>query len=162
MSDPRKFPRLNLPSAPLRIKECDDGVTRVFCELRHRFVALTPEEWVRQHFVHHLTSDLGYPSPLLANEVSITLNSTSRRCDTVLYSPDDLRPQMIVEYKAPHIPITRQVFDQILRYNMVLHVPLLIVSNGLKHYCCTVDYTANTISFLRFIPPYKQLVMSNR
>lgn len=133
----------------------------MFCQLRHRFVALTPEEWVRQHFVHHLTTDLGYPAPLLANEVSITLNSTSRRCDTVLYSCEGLRPQMIVEYKAPHIPVTRDVFDQILRYNMVLRVPLLIVSNGLTHYCCAVDYTGNNVRFLPAIPPFTQLANSN-
>ena len=133
----------------------------MFCLLRHRFVALTPEEWVRQHFVSHLITDLGYPAPLLANEVSITLNSTSRRCDTVLYSSGGLRPQMIVEYKAPHIPITREVFDQILRYNMVLRVSLLIVSNGLTHYCCAIDYTNNTARFLSSIPTYGQLAVCN-
>lgn len=157
MPDLRDFPRLNLPQAPLRIKECDDGVTRIYCPLRNRFVALTPEEWVRQHFVHHLTANLGYPAPLLANEVSITLNSTARRCDTVLYSPEGLCPRMIVEYKAPHIPITRQVFDQIFRYNMVLRVPLLIVSNGMTHYCCAVDYTTNSARFLSAIPDYQAI-----
>ncbi len=151
------LPRLNLPPAPLRIQTCDDGVTRVYCPLRRRFVALTPEEWVRQHFVHHLVNDLGYPAPLLANEVSITLNSTSRRCDTVLYSSAGLRPLMIVEYKAPHIPVTQSVFDQIVRYNMVLRVPLLIVSNGLSHYCCSVDYDTHAVRFLPTIPEWSSL-----
>ena len=139
------------------MRDDPDGVTRVYCPLRRRFVALTPEEWVRQHFVAHLTADLGYPAPLLANEVAITLNSTSRRCDTVLYSPQGLRPQMIVEYKAPHIRITQKVFDQIVRYNSVLRVPYLIVSNGLTHYCCHIDYTTPRVTFLPTIPPYSEL-----
>lgn len=139
------------------MRDDPDGVTRVYCPLRRRFVALTPEEWVRQQFVAHLTADLGYPSPLLANEVAITLNATSRRCDTVLYSPQGLRPQMIVEYKAPHIRITQKVFDQIVRYNSVLRVPYLIVSNGLTHYCCHIDYTTPRVTFLPTIPPYSEL-----
>ncbi len=139
------------------MRDDPDGVTRVYCPLRRRFVALTPEEWVRQQFVAHLTADLGYPAPLLANEVAITLNATSRRCDTVLYSPQGLRPQMIVEYKAPHIRITQKVFDQIVRYNSVLRVPYLIVSNGLTHYCCHIDYTTPRVTFLPTIPPYSEL-----
>lgn len=139
------------------MRDDPDGVTRVYCPLRRRFVALTPEEWVRQQFVAHLTADLGYPAPLLANEVAITLNATSRRCDTVLYSPQGLRPQMIVEYKAPHIRITQKVFDQIVRYNSVLRVPYLIVSNGLTHYCCHIDYTIPRVTFLPTIPPYSEL-----
>lgn len=151
------FPKLNLPPAHLHVRQSDDGVMRVYCPLRRRFVALTPEEWVRQHFVHYLTENLGYPGPLLANEVSITLNSTSRRCDTVLYSPQGLKPIMVIEYKAPHINITQDVFDQIVRYNMVLQVPVLIVSNGLSHYCCTIDYAARAVRFLPSIPPYASL-----
>lgn len=139
------------------MRDDPDGVTRVYCPLRRHFVALTPEEWVRQQFVAHLTADLGYPAPLLANEVAITLNATSRRCDTVLYSPQGLRPQMIVEYKAPHIRITQKVFDQIVRYNSVLRVPYLIVSNGLTHYCCHIDYTTPRVTFLPTIPPYSEL-----
>ena len=89
--------------------------------------------------------------------MAITLNATSRRCDTVLYSPQGLRPQMIVEYKAPHIRITQKVFDQIVRYNSVLRVPYLIVSNGLTHYCCRIDYTTPRVTFLPTIPPYSEL-----
>lgn len=139
------------------MKECPDGVTRVLDSLRGRFVALTPEEWVRQHFVAYLTGHLGYPQALMANEVGITLNGTSRRCDTVLYAPVGLSPRMIVEYKAPHIAITQKVFDQIVRYNMVLRVPWLMVSNGLVHYCCAVDYATRTTRFLPRLPRYDEL-----
>ena len=151
------FPKLNIPAATLRVQYSDDGTTRVYCPLRRRFVALTPEEWVRQHFIHHLINNLGYPPSLLANEVSIKLNSTSRRCDTVLYSKEGLHPRMIIEYKAPHIAVTQKVFDQIVRYNMVLQVPLLIVSNGMSHYCCAVDYASRSVRFLPSIPPSASL-----
>ncbi len=129
---------------------------RVFDILRRRRVTLTPEEWVRQHFVHYLINELGYPAELLANEVSLSLNGMQRRCDSVLYDLQ-ARPRMIIEYKAPSVPLTQQVFDQISRYNIVMRVRYLIVSNGLTHYCCCVDYEAGTYCFLREIPPYGQL-----
>ncbi len=120
-------------------------------------MALTPEEWVRQHFVAHLTENLGYPAALMGNEVPLTLNGTSRRCDTVLFSSEGLRPVMIVEYKAPHVEITQRVFDQIVRYNMVLHARWLIVSNGLRHFCCEVDYENRKVRFVADIPAYHDI-----
>lgn len=150
------FPQLNLPPAQLRITECPDGVTRVFDPLRGKPVALTPEEWVRQHFVAHLVNGKGYPASLLANEVAITLNGTCRRCDTVLYDRC-LRPQMIIEYKAPHIPLTQRTFNQVARYNIVLRTPWLILSNGLTHYCCHIDPDTGTPRFLPDIPAYEAL-----
>jgi hypothetical protein len=128
----------------------------IFDAIRRRYVALTPEEWVRQHFVHYLIAQKGYPQGLLANEVTIKLNGTTKRCDTVLYGRD-LSPRMIVEYKAPHIEITQAVFDQISRYNMVLKVDYLIVSNGLQHYCCQMDYERQCYTFLHDIPTYEKL-----
>ena len=118
--------------------------------------ALTPEEWVRQHFVHFLIVHKGYPSSLMANEVLLNLNGTKKRCDTVLYKRD-LSARMIVEYKAPHIEITQAVFDQITRYNMVLKVDYLVVSNGMQHYCCRMDYDTQSYSFLSDIPDYDAL-----
>ncbi len=100
-----------------------------------------------------LTDKLGYQASLMANEVGITLNGTSRRCDTVVYD-HQLHPWMIVEYKAPSVKITQKVFDQIVRYNMVLQVPYLTVSNGLMHYCCHIDYDKGTYEFLTDIPAY--------
>ena len=124
--------------------------------LRRRYVALTPEEWVRQHFVHYLITYKGFPRALMANEVQLCLNGTKKRCDTVLYKRD-LTAQMIVEYKAPDVKITQAVFDQIGRYNLVLHVDYLVVSNGLRHYCCRMDYEHNTYRFLPDIPAYEAL-----
>ncbi|MBQ7553096.1 MAG: type I restriction enzyme HsdR N-terminal domain-containing protein [Bacteroidaceae bacterium] len=146
---------LNLPTFEIKIKEMGTKKT-IFDILRRKYVALTPEEWVRQHFVHFLIEQRGYPKALLANEVEISLNGMSKRCDTVLYNRD-LTAQMIVEYKAPEIKITQKVFDQITRYNMVLHVDYLIVSNGIDHYCCNMDYGNNTYRFLEQIPHYKEL-----
>ena len=124
--------------------------------MRKKYVALTPEEWVRQHFIRFLTDYKGYPKGLLANEVQLVLNGTKKRCDTVLFNKD-LSARMIVEYKAPHIEITQAVFDQITRYNMVLKVDYLIVSNGINHYCCRIDYNTMSYTFLPEIPDYQSL-----
>ena len=152
-----ELPPLNLPAAQLQCKICDDGVRRVYDALRRKFVALTPEEWVRQHFVAYMTGELGYPAALMGNEVGITLNGTSRRCDTVLFSRNGLVPLMIVEYKAPHIEITQRVFDQIVRYNTVLHARWLVVSNGMRHFCCEIDYEKRGVRFLPNVPRYAEL-----
>jgi len=152
------LPKLNLPSASLRMETLADGSVKVYDPLRAKYVALTPEEWVRQHFVAHMVHDLGYPSALMGNEVALTLNGTKRRCDTVLFSPNGLVPLMIVEYKAPHVEITQRVFDQIVRYNMVLRARWLVVSNGMHHYCCEVDYEGKKVRFIPAIPEYGEVV----
>ncbi len=147
---------LNLPSFDYRLSRGDDGVTRIYDCLRQKFVALTPEEWVRQHFVNYLITTLGYPRGLMANEVSLKLNRTARRCDTIIYSRQG-RPLAIVEYKAPTVAITQTVFDQIARYNSVIGASYLIVSNGLAHYCCRFDDNSQSYTFLREIPGYSAL-----
>lgn len=146
---------LNLPSFEAKVIR-KNGRPAIFDFIRRRYVALTPEEWVRQHFVHFLIEHKGYPRALMANEVQLKLNHTQKRCDTVLYRRD-LTAQMIVEYKAPDVEITQAVFDQIGRYNLVLHVDYLVVSNGLQHYCCRMDYVQNRYQFLPDIPLYEKL-----
>ncbi|MBP3566690.1 MAG: type I restriction enzyme HsdR N-terminal domain-containing protein [Paraprevotella sp.] len=146
---------LNLPQYPIKVTK-RDGRHFIFDDLRRKFVALTPEEWVRQHFVHYLTEQKGYPTGLIANEIQLNLNGTTKRCDTVVYDKQ-AHPRVIIEYKAPHIEITQKVFNQISRYNMVLHVDYLIVSNGLQHYCCRMNYKENTYEFLQDIPDYQQI-----
>ena len=137
---------LNLPVFDAKVVN-REGKPAIFDVIRRRYVALTPEEWVRQHFVHFLLNHKGYPQTLMANEVQVQLNGTKKRCDTVLYRRD-LTARMIVEYKAPDIEITQAVFDQITRYNMVLKVDYLVVSNGMQHYCCRMDYERNSYTFL--------------
>ena len=146
---------LNLPSYSAKIQK-RNGKNVIFDTLRQKFVALTPEEWVRQHFIHLLTDHKGYPKGLLANEIQLALNGTKKRCDTVLFNKD-LSAKMIIEYKAPNIEITQAVFDQITRYNMVLKVEYLIVSNGINHYCCRIDYSTTKYTFLPEIPDFKDL-----
>ena len=106
--------------------------------------------------MHFLIEHKGYPQSLMANEVQLKLNGMGRRCDTVVYDRT-LRPRVIVEYKAPSVSITQKVFEQICRYNMVLQVDYLIVSNGLAHYCCRIDYSTRSYTFLQEIPEYKDL-----
>lgn len=148
-------PHLNLPPFDMRVKRGND-VLKVFDRLRKKYVTLTPEEYVRQHFVNWLSSYLHYPASLMANEIGIELNGTKRRCDTVVFNSDGT-PLVIVEYKAPDISISQNVFDQIVRYNMVLRAGYLIVSNGITHYCCVIDYDRNTYHFIPEIPDYSSL-----
>ncbi|MBR1465597.1 MAG: type I restriction enzyme HsdR N-terminal domain-containing protein [Bacteroidaceae bacterium] len=147
---------LNLPNLPMRLRKNDDGKIDVFDPLRQKFVALTPEEQVRQAFVNYLIHLKQYPQSLMANEVSLSLNGMQRRCDTVLYDIH-IRPRMIIEYKRPTVKITQKVFSQICRYNIVMRVDYLIVSNGLQHYCCKMDYENQTYTFLKEIPDYGEL-----
>lgn len=146
---------LNLPSFDIRLQRDDEGV-KIFDRLRKKFIILTPEEWVRQHFVNYLINHKGFPESLMANEIGITLNGTRRRCDTVVFDKHG-SPMVIVEYKASSIVISQSTFDQIVRYNMVLQVGYLIVSNGMRHYCCRIGREANTYVFLKDIPPYDEI-----
>jgi hypothetical protein len=152
---PMNMQQLNLPPYEIRVRE-ERGRHQIFDFLRHRYVTLTPEEWVRQHFVHFLVEHKGYPKGLLANEVELRIGEKKLRCDTLLYNKE-LQPQMIVEYKAPEIVLTNRVFDQITAYNMLLHVDYLVISNGLQHYCCRMDYEQRCYEFLRDIPTYTEL-----
>ncbi len=148
---------LNLPPFEANIKK-QNGMVKILDILRQKFVVLTPEEWVRQHFVHFLIEQKGYSKTLMANEVAVTLNGMSRRCDTVVYRQEGMRPLMIVEYKRPDVEITQRVFEQICRYNMVLEVEWLVVSNGLKHYCCQVDIKNGGYAFMKDIPSYGEIL----
>ena len=148
---------LNLPSFPVRLSE-KNGKTSIYDPLRRKQVILSPEEWVRQHFIHFLILDRSFPPTRIANEISISVNSTSKRCDTVVYD-DFLSPLVIIEYKAPDLAITDEVINQISRYNSALRAPYLMVSNGLKHYCCRMDYLTMKSSFLSYIPSYHEIIM---
>lgn len=150
-----RFPRLNLPSIPLRLKD-EEGIVKVFDPLRDKYVALTPEEFVRQHFTAWLRDARHYPASLMANEIGIEVNGTRKRCDTVVFGNDG-KPMVIVEYKAPDVTVNQAVFDQIVRYNMTLHADYLVVSNGINHYCCVMDYENGTYHFIPEIPDYLSL-----
>ncbi|WP_455991459.1 type I restriction enzyme HsdR N-terminal domain-containing protein [Prevotella sp.] len=147
--------QLTLPPYQIRVKETH-GRKQIFDILRKKYVALTPEEWVRQHFIHYLVEHKNYPSSLLANEVSLQIGEKRMRADSVLYD-NQLHPRMIIEYKAPNITLTQKVFDQITVYNLLLHVDYLIVSNGMITYICKMDYEKQTYKFLEAIPNYENI-----
>lgn len=151
-----KMIRLNLPAFDIKLSGSPQQ-PKIFDSLRRCHVSLTPEEWVRQHFIHYLINHKGYPPGLMANEISLSIGNKRLRADSVLYNRE-LRPLMIMEYKAPTINITQKVFDQISVYNMMLHVDYLVVSNGIKHYCCKMDYDHHSYAFLSDIPQYSQLI----
>lgn len=148
--------QLNLPQYQFKIKKQENRLF-VFDEQRKKYVALTPEEWVRQHFIRFLIEERGYPASLLAMEYQLDWNGMKKRCDTVLFSTDAL-PLLIIEFKAPHIPITQQVFDQVAVYNAKLNVQFFILSNGLEHYCCRIDTENTRYEYLPDIPFYKELL----
>ena len=129
---------------------------KIFDILRKKYFILTPEEWVRQHFIHLLIEHLGYPASLLANEVTLHLGDKTIRADSILYDIY-LKPKMIIEYKAPNIKINQSVFNQITAYNLILRVKYLVVSNGVKTYVCKIDYDSNKYIFLEEIPKYSDL-----
>lgn len=147
---------LNLPKYGIKIAN-ENGHLTIFDVLRRKYVALTPEEWVRQHFVHYLIRHKGYPQTLMANEIQLAIGNKKLRCDSVLYDRS-LKPRMIIEYKAPTVNITQKVFDQITVYNMLLHVDYLVVSNGIKHYCCQMDYDNQKYLFLEDIPDFQEII----
>lgn len=144
---------LNLPAYDVRLRGTREK-PEIFDFLRRRFVALTPEEWVRQHFTHFLVEHKGYPQALLGNEIELKTGGKRLRCDSILYNKD-MSPRMILEYKAPSVALTQKVFNQISTYNFLLHVDYLIVSNGLQHYCCRMDYERGEYDFLPEIPDYE-------
>ena len=128
----------------------------VFDILRKKYICLTEEEFVRQAFVNWLISELKYPPSLMANEIGIKLNDTYKRCDTVVFTSKG-DPLIIIEYKAPQVKISQTTFDQIVRYNMALNASFLIVSNGCVHYCCRIDSSNGTYSFLGEVPCYEKI-----
>lgn len=150
------YPPLNLPPFDIKVRTTPEG-RDVFDPLRRRWVRLTPEEWVRQHFCNYLVHHRGYPATSLGNEVGVNVGGVSRRCDTLLYRREGATPRMIVEYKAPSIPITESVFTQIQSYNSVLRADYLVVSNGLQTFCLHMDYIAQQATFLPEVPAYTDL-----
>ncbi|HYV91171.1 MAG TPA: type I restriction enzyme HsdR N-terminal domain-containing protein [Chitinophagales bacterium] len=126
----------------------------IFDIIRKKFVALTPEEWVRQHWIHYLIEEKKYPRSLFALEKMIELNQLAKRCDIVIYNREG-KPFLIVECKSPDVKISQKVFDQIARYNLTLRVKYLVVSNGSEHHCCEIDFEKKTYDFLPSLPEMK-------
>ena len=146
------MPQLNLPNAALKTKLVE-GTTQVFDAVRKKYLVLTPEEWVRQHFIHYLNKEKNYPLGLMGVEQMLKYNTMQTRADIVLYTTDG-KPNVIVECKSPKVKITQDAFNQIAKYNFKLKVDFLVVTNGLQHFCCAMDYKNNKITFLKEVPSY--------
>ena len=148
----KKLPILSLPIYNLKMK-IEDEKTHIFDVVRKKYLLLTPEEWVRQNFIHYLNKEKNYPLGLMGVEKMVKYNNLKTRADIVLYNIEG-NPNIIVECKAPNVKITQDTFNQIAKYNSQLKVKYLIVTNGMKHYCCKMDYETNEITFLEEIPIY--------
>jgi hypothetical protein len=148
--------KLNLPEYSFKIKTTE-GKSFIFDSLRKKYVRLTPEEWVRQNFVQFLIAEKNYSVSLMAVEAGVKVNNNPQRADLVIFNRSG-NPLLIAEFKAPEVKINQQTFDQIVRYNMQLKVLFLIVSNGLEHYCCRINYDDNSYAFLPEIPDFAEVL----
>jgi hypothetical protein len=146
--------KLNLPSYSIKQKR-EGGKHYIFDSVRKKYLILTPEEWVRQNFIEYLIQEKGYPKGLIEIEKGLKLNELQKRADALVYQGAD--PKVLIEFKAPKVKITQDVFEQIGRYNSIFKVPYLIVSNGLSHYCAKIDFNNNSFEFLEDIPDYNSL-----
>jgi len=147
--------QLNLPEYSFKIKSKEQK-NYIFDSIRKKFVLLTPEEWVRQNFVRYLIQEKGYSSQLIAIEMTLEYNRLSYRADVVVYNRN-MEPALIVECKAPEVRLSQEHFDQIARYNMQLRVEYLLVTNGINHYCCQIDFEEGKYAFLKDIPQFQEI-----
>ncbi|WP_428225265.1 type I restriction enzyme HsdR N-terminal domain-containing protein [Flavobacterium sp.] len=147
--------KLNFPNYNFRFKNSENKVS-IFDEIRKKFVVLTPEEWVRQHVVRFLLDEKKYPKSYVNVEKIVRINGMNKRYDIVVFQPDG-SIFLLIECKAPEVPISQQTFDQIARYNLILKAQYLMVTNGLNHFFCTMDFEMETYHFLRDLPEFKRL-----
>lgn len=142
--------QLNFPSYNFRFKNSENKVS-IFDDIRKKFIILTPEEWVRQHTIQFLLQEKNYPKSYLNIEKLIKINDISKRYDIVVFQPDGTI-FLLIECKAPEVKITQETFDQIARYNLKLKAKYLMVTNGLNHYFCQMDFVNETYIFLNDLP----------
>ena len=152
---------LNMPdySDRIRLRKQDEQL-QIFDSIRGKWLVLTPEEWVRQNTIIYISDTLEAPIARIANEVGITYNGLTKRCDSIIYD-DYGNPLIIIEYKRSDIQLTQRTFDQIATYNLQLQVPYLIVSNGLQHILCKVDFENQKYIFAEQWPKYNELIIKN-
>jgi len=143
---------LNLPKYPFKLRDVESKL-QIFDSVRKKYLVLTPEEWVRQHFVQYLIQEKKYPASLIAIEIGLKYNQLQKRADILVYDNKG-NPHLMVECKAPEVKISQETFHQIAVYNMAFKVNYLIVTNGMEHYCCEMDYTTNSYRFLPEVPSF--------
>ena len=144
--------KLNFPTYYFRFKNSENKVS-IFDEIRKKFIVLTPEEWVRQHVIQFLLENMKYPKSYINVEKLIKVNDLSKRYDGIVFQPNG-EIFLLIECKAPEVPISQATFDQIARYNLVLKAKYLMVTNGLNHYFCQMDFENEKYIFLKELPEY--------
>ncbi len=149
-----QLPALDFPGYPFTFQKKDDKVY-ILDIIRKKYVRLTPEEWVRQHTLHYLVDTKGYPPGLISVEYSLKINRLEKRADILCFRPAG-KPWLLVECKAPHVAINEKTFAQIIRYNMQLNVDYLMLTNGIKHIYCALDYENHSYRFLHELPDYRR------
>lgn len=144
--------KLNFPTFTFRFKNSENKVA-IFDEIRKKFIILTPEEWVRQHVTQYLLQEKKYPKSYINVEKLIKINDLTKRYDLVVFQPDGTL-FLLVECKAPEVKVTQQTFDQIARYNLTLKAKYLMVTNGLNHYFCEMDFENEKYVLLEQLPDF--------
>jgi hypothetical protein len=143
---------LNLPQFDYKIEK-KAGKNAIFDMIRKKYVVLTPEEWVRQHFVHYLIEHLQYPKTLISIEGGLQYNRMQKRSDIVVYTRNTL-PFMLIECKAPEVKVSQRIFEQAAMYNQTLKAVYVVITNGLEHYCCQIDHENASYQFMNELPVY--------
>lgn len=146
--------KLNFPTYSFRFKNSENKVS-IFDEIRKKFIILTPEEWVRQHVVRFLLEEKKYSKSFINVEKTIKINGLTKRYDVVVFNPDG-SIFLLIECKSTDVSISQATFDQIARYNMTLKADYLMVTNGLNHYFCSMDFENEKYTFLRELPEYSE------
>jgi hypothetical protein len=146
---------LALPPYSCRITD-NEGSKLIFDPIRKRYVKLTPEEWVRQHFINYLVEYGKYPAGLIGVEVPFRMNRLTKRLDLLVHDRSG-KPILIVECKEPDTKLDEKVFDQIIVYNMQFRVPYLILTNGIQNFACRMNFDDNSREYLEIIPQYEEL-----
>ena len=145
--------QLNLPEYQFKLRKNVNN-NEIFDAFRKKYVVFTSEEWVRQNILQFLIKERNFPASLIAVEIGLKYNQMQKRADILAY--DKLgQPYLLVECKAPEVKITQETFHQIALYNMTFKVRYLVVTNGLNHFCCLMEYDKNTFQYLETIPIYE-------
>lgn len=144
---------LNFPTYKFRLKSSENRQL-IFDIIRKKYVVLTPEEWVRQHVIHFLIEEKKYPTSLIAIEKQLKVNNLIKRFDILVFNNKGLA-EVIIECKSPSVKVNQKTFDQIARYNLQLKANFLMLTNGIQHYFCKLDYQKEAYTFLKELPTYK-------
>ena len=147
--------QLNFPRFEFKFRNLNNR-QEIFDPVRHKFVTLTPEEWVRQHLIAYLVTNKGYPLSVIGVEKQLLLNKLPKRFDLVVFARNG-NPFLLVECKAPGVGISEKTFDQAARYNMLLKAEFFLITNGLEHYSCRIDYEQKQYIFIEEIPDYAEV-----